>query len=174
VVDGATSATIYTGRFSAGYGATSFHATELCAGLLSGADVIGGVAIGKGLLLYSGSGLASATPGSTQLTIALRAYPIATSAGEQCGPLRPGGPLVECPAWVSPPVGLTTRSAPVVDPLADRVHPGADGRQALRRRRQGHGGRRGGRLRRADLRAAVGQRFAALGRAGAGLGSSRR
>jgi outer membrane protein assembly factor BamB len=117
-----TTATLYSGRFSADYGASRFRPTQLYAGFISGGDVLGGLTIGKGFMLYSGTGLASATPGSTQQTTALRAYRITVPGEQQCGPLRTGGPLVECPAWVTQPLDMVSGSAPVVDPSADRVY----------------------------------------------------
>jgi hypothetical protein len=84
------------------------------------------VTIGKGFMLHSGTGVQSAAPGATQLSTALRAYQVTTSGEIACGPLPPSGLLVECPAWVTPPLDLLPGSAPVVDPAAGRVYVGVN------------------------------------------------
>jgi outer membrane protein assembly factor BamB len=123
-LQGGTTATLFSGRFDSGYGAQPFRPTQLYAGFASGGDIFGGLTIGKGTMLHTGTGLASATPGSTQQTTALRGYRITIPGEQQCGPLRTGGPLVECPAWVSAPIDIVDGSAPVVDETGEQVYVG--------------------------------------------------
>jgi outer membrane protein assembly factor BamB len=124
--EGGTSGALYSGRFSADFAATPFRRTDLFAGVWSALDSLGGVTIGEGLMLHTGLGVLSSAPGPAQLGRALRAYPITIPGEVACGPVAPTQLVVECPAWVTPPLDLLPGSAPVVDPAAHRVYVSAN------------------------------------------------
>jgi outer membrane protein assembly factor BamB len=123
---GVSTGTLYSGRFSADFSTQPFRPTPLYSGSTSGGDIRGGLTIGKGTMLHSGLGLASTTPGSTQQRTALRGYRITTPGDAQCGPLRTGGPRVECPAWVTGPLDIVDGSAPVVNTTGEQVYMGVN------------------------------------------------
>jgi outer membrane protein assembly factor BamB len=99
---------------------------DLAANEFTSREGFGGVTIGQGLIFHSGAGVMSTGPGPTEQQRAVRAYSI-TSPGEvACGPVGDPGRLVECPAWVTPPLDLPPGSAPVLDSQRSRLFVSAD------------------------------------------------
>ena len=92
-----TTATLFAGRFSADYLPSNFRPIDLYTGVIGGGDTMGGVTIGNGLMLHAGTGVASSTPGATQL----RTLCGPTDHGARRGRVRllPLGSAGGGPAW---------------------------------------------------------------------------